>query len=217
MNRFSARQQEKYDNTSRCYICRHEFVEGEVNSRKVRDNITSCFIGAAHRQCYLERPVCFKIQVFFHNILRYDAHYIDHEFGIRPDREMKVIGQSIKSICKSSGAKHGISLLTLISVCFTGAACGSLAKVDRENLQNLNNVVTDVYPETDVELLEEQGVLSYDYLYFFARLDEPALPLREAFFNKLVDVDCLLADYAHAQHVLKNFHCSNLKKYMLLY
>ena len=30
MKRFSANQQEEYDNATRCYICRHEFVEGEA-------------------------------------------------------------------------------------------------------------------------------------------------------------------------------------------
>ena len=53
----------------------------------------------------------------------------------------------------------------------------SLAKVGRENFQNLYDVVTDVYPEANVELLERKGVFCYDYLDSFARLDEPALPL----------------------------------------
>ena len=30
-------------------------------------------------------------------------------------------------------------------------------------------------------------------------------------------VECLPADYAHAQHVWENFHCQNLKEYMALY
>ena len=65
----SARQQEEYDNATRCYICRHEFEEGEAKGLKVRDHnhITGWFIGAANRQCNLERPVSFKIPVFFNN------------------------------------------------------------------------------------------------------------------------------------------------------
>ena len=93
----------------------------------------------------------------------------------------------------------------------------SLAKVGRENFQNLHDVVTDVYPEADVELLERTKVFCYDYLDSFARLDEPALPSREAFFNKLGGVECSTADYAHAQHVWDKFHCSSLKEYMALY
>ena len=66
----------------------------------------------------------------------------------------------------------------------------SLAKVGRENCQNLHDVVTDVYPEADVELLEREGVFCYNYLDSFARVDEPVLPLPAAFFNKLEGVEC---------------------------
>ena len=67
MNRLTRRQQEEYDNATRCHICRHEFEEREAKGPKVRDHdhITGWFIGAAHRQCNLERPVSFKIPVFF--------------------------------------------------------------------------------------------------------------------------------------------------------
>ena len=76
MKRFSAHQKEEYDNATRCYICRHKFVDGEAKSSKVRDHdhITGLFIGAAHRQCNLEHPVSFKIPVFVHNFRGYDAH-----------------------------------------------------------------------------------------------------------------------------------------------
>ena len=70
----------------------------------------------------------------------------------------------------------------------------SLAKVGRWYFQNLHDVVTDVYPDANVELLERNGVFRYDYVDFLARLDEPALPPREAFFNKLGSVECLQAD-----------------------
>ena len=83
MKRLSARQQEEYNNATRCYICRNEFVENEAQGPKVCDNdhITGWFIGAAYRQCNLKRPLSFKIPVFFHNFTGYDAHLIVHEFG----------------------------------------------------------------------------------------------------------------------------------------
>ena len=68
-----------------------------------------------------------------------------------------------------------------------------------------------------MELLERKGVFCYDYVDSFARLDELALPLREAFFNKLGCVECSEADYAHAQHVFANFQCESLKDYLMLY
>ena len=92
-----------------------------------------------------------------------------------------------------------------------------LAKVGRGYFQNLHDVVTDVYPEVDVELLERKEMFCYHYLDSLARLDEPALPPRKPFFNKLGGMECSQGDYAHAHHVWENFHCQNLKKSMALY
>ena len=92
MKRMSAQKREEYENATECYICRHAFEEEEEDLKgpKVRDHdhITGFFLGAAHRQCNLERPVSFRIPVFLHNFRGYDAHLIVHEFGKRPDREI---------------------------------------------------------------------------------------------------------------------------------
>ena len=92
-NRLSARQQMEYDNATGLYICRHEYVERETTGFKVRDHdhVTSWFIGAAHCQCNLERPVSFKISVFFHKFCGYYAHLIVQKFGKRSNRKIKVI------------------------------------------------------------------------------------------------------------------------------
>ena len=68
-----------------------------------------------------------------------------------------------------------------------------------------------------MDLIERKGVFCYDYVDSFARLDEPALPPREAFFNKLVIMECSKADYAHAQQVFADFTCENFKDYMQHY
>ena len=93
----------------------------------------------------------------------------------------------------------------------------SLAKVCNWFFQNLHVIVTDVYSDAAVELLEQKGVFCNDYVDSLARFDELALSPRESFFNKLESVKCSHADYAHAQHVCENFHCSSLKEYMALY
>ena len=80
------------------------------------------------------------------------------------------------------------------------------AKVGRWYFQNFHDMVTNVYPDDAVALLQRQGVFYYDYVHSLVRLDEPAVPPRKAFFNKLKGVKCSQADYAHAQHVWDNFH-----------
>ena len=108
MKRLSAREQEEYDNASLFYICRHEFVNGEATGPKVRDHdhITGWVIGAAYRQCNLERPVSFKIPVFFHNFRGYNAHLIVHEFGKRHDCEIKVIKQNMEKYLQAKWGQN---------------------------------------------------------------------------------------------------------------
>ena len=136
--------------------------------------------------------------VLFHNFRGYDAHFIVHEFGKRPDCKIKVI---YKNKEKYLQVEWGPNMVFRDSLQFLSASleqlAASLAKVGRGYFQNFHDVVTDVYPEADVKLLERKGVFCYDYFDFLARLDEPALPLREAFFNKLKNVECLQANYAH--------------------
>ena len=98
----------KYDNATKCDICRHEFVEGEAKGPKVRDtdHITGWFIVAAYRQCNLERPVSFKIPVFFHNFRGFDAYLIVHEFGKQSDGEIKVICQNMEKYLQVEWGKN---------------------------------------------------------------------------------------------------------------
>ena len=220
MKRMSAQKREEYENATQCYNCRHAFEENDPKGPKVRDHdhITGFFINAAHRQCNLERPVSFKIPVFFHNFRGYDAHLIVHEFGKRPEREIKVIGQNMEKYLQ---VEWGKNMVFLDSLQFLPPSLeqltASLAKTGRGNFNNLHEVVAQIYPESDAELLEREGVFCYDYIDSFARLEEPALPPREAFFNNLGDVECSVADYAHTKHVLTNFQCESIKDSMQLY
>ena len=108
MKRISAQKREEYENATQCYICRHAFEENDPKGPKVRDHdhITGFFLGVAHRQCNLERTVSFRIPVFFHNFCGYDAHLIVYEFGKRPYRETKVIGQNMEKYLKVEWAKN---------------------------------------------------------------------------------------------------------------
>ena len=64
--------------------------------------------------------------------------------------------------------------------------------------------------------MERKGIFCYDYVDSFARLDEPGLPPRAAFFNQLGGVECSEAEYAYAKQVVANFQCKSLKDYMKL-
>lgn len=85
----------------------------------------------------------------------------------------------------------------------------SLAKAGLEYFYNLYEVVSDVYPEKIFELLPRKIVVCYKYIDLFRRLDEPALPPRQAFFNKLGDGMLEGGLSARSAHV-ENFHRQSL-------
>ena len=99
MKPLSRKEQIEYNGATSCYLCRQLFQENDPKGYKVRDHdhITGNFIGAAHRQCNIERPVNYLIPVFFHNFRGYDGHLIVHQFRFHRDRQIKVIGQNMEN------------------------------------------------------------------------------------------------------------------------
>ena len=73
-------QQESYENTKICYICKEEFENkyvGDKKYRKVRDHCH--YIGeckdAVHSICNLKYSVPKKIPIVFHNGSKYHRYY----------------------------------------------------------------------------------------------------------------------------------------------
>ena len=81
---------------------------------------------------------------------------------------------------------------------FLKQLAASLSKVSRVNFVNLHYVVTNLYPEADVELLKRKGAFCYDDIDSVMRFDEFIQPPRKVFVTKLGNMKCSLADYAHA-------------------
>ena len=72
-------------------------------------------------------------------------------------------------------------------------------------------------PNSDVTLLGRNRVFCYDYIDSCERLEEPEIPYRDAFFNKLSGEGCSESDYAHAKHVWTEFSSKTFNDYMSLY
>ena len=62
---------EDFNNSTKCWICRKAYEEGEV---KVKDHnhITGKYWGSAHQECNLN----LSLNVVFHNLQNYDSHLI---------------------------------------------------------------------------------------------------------------------------------------------
>ena len=73
-----------------------------------------------------------------------------------------------------------------------------LVKVGRGYFQNLYDVVTNMYPDAQVLLLNSKETFCKDYLDSLARLDKSILTLHKALFNQLAGVEYSQEDYAYA-------------------
>ena len=73
----------KHEKSNHCHICNEEFIYDKENetyreSCKVRDhcNYTGKYRGAAHSKCNLQYKLPKEIPVVFHNVSKYDYHFI---------------------------------------------------------------------------------------------------------------------------------------------
>jgi len=71
----SNKQQQHFDNTHECYLCKKNFSENIV---KCRDHchFTGKYLGAACQTCNLDRRKQKKLKIFLHNGSKYDFHFI---------------------------------------------------------------------------------------------------------------------------------------------
>ena len=178
-------EQTYYDNATRCYLCRFEFLEDDYRKCKVRDHdhTTGNFLGASHRKCNLERPVKYLIRVFFHNFRGYDSHLIVHQFRYYKKRAIKVIGQNIEKYLQIQWGNN-IVFRDSLQFMFSSleALAGSLIKSGRQNFKHLHQVIENRYKNANVELVERKGIFCYEYLDSFDRLAETKLPERAQCF-----------------------------------
>ena len=71
----SAEENERFELTNICWICRKLF---DVADQKLRDHchITGKYRGAAHYFCNINLKISKKVSVIFHNLKGYDSHLI---------------------------------------------------------------------------------------------------------------------------------------------
>ena len=144
----------------------------------------------------------------FNNFCWYDSDLIVHEFPNIQDRKLKVIGQNMERYLQVQWSPNIVLCDSEeFLIFFLDSLVKSLAKIKIQNLFHLHETMRNFYPYATnemVQLIEQKGVLCYDYIDKFERLVETALPPREQFYNRLACDDYFLADYARAQRVWRD-------------
>ena len=73
---FGKEEEERYNEETRCWICKEEFDDKDKNKEKVKDHChyTGRYRGAAHNECNLNYRKPNFTPVVFHNLSGYDSH-----------------------------------------------------------------------------------------------------------------------------------------------
>ena len=76
----SAEDEERFQSSSKCWVCDKLF---DVGDNKVRDHchVTGKYRGSAHWRSNANLKLTKKVPIIFHNLKSYDSHLIMQEIG----------------------------------------------------------------------------------------------------------------------------------------
>ena len=198
---------------------------------RVQDHchITGDFRGAAHYQCNLRAQVRQEVPIFFHNLSKYDSHFILQAVGKRQYvSNFNVIAKTVERFAGFSFKLKHTKFIFRDSLQHLTSSLDSLSTNllkscdDEHNLLINTKKLFKTYQEDGVSdeafnLLTRKGVYPYSFITSLEVLEQPSLPGIEHFFNDLSQKPCSQEDYHHAQEVFKSFKCTSLKDYSNLY
>ena len=234
---FGEKEKERYNEETRCWICKGEFDDKDKNKEKVKDHChyTGRYRGAAHNECNLNYRNPNFTPVVFHNLSGYDSHLFIKNLGFSegnidciPNNEENYISFSKKIwvgtypkkaldvdgdiFCEQKSKYHTIRFIDSFKFMATSLEklVNNLPKDDCINLGSY-------YSGDKFNLLARKGVYPYEYMDSLEKLKETALPPKEAFYSRLNDGGISDEDYAHAQNVWKTFKMKYFKDYHELY
>ena len=234
---FGEKEKERYNEETRCWICKGEFDDKDKNKEKVKDHChyTGRYRGAAHNECDLNYRNPNFTPVVFHNLSGYDSHLFIKNLGFSegnidciPNNEEKYISFSKKirvgtypkkaldadgdTFYEQKPKYHTIRFID--SFKFMATSLEKLVdNLPKDDCINLGSY----YSGDKFNLLARKGVYPYEYMDSLEKLKETALPPKEAFYSRLNDGGISDEDYAHAQNAWKTFKMKYFKDYHELY
>jgi hypothetical protein len=210
-----------------CHICSKVINIGE---KAHRDHCHVCgkFRGNTHAECNMKYKISRDIVVAFHNLRKYDGHFIMQEIGTVANRrglQISCIAKGMEdyltfSIKMKNNRKRRINeqkvpfwRIKFIDTCqFLTASLDSLVK----NLTNFP-ITRSCLPENGIDLLLRKGVYPYEFMDSWEKFEINSLPSREKFYSNLTDSNISREDYTHATTVWNKFDLKNIGQYHDLY
>ena len=182
------KEEDRYNEETRCWICKGEFDDKDKNKEKVKDHChyTGRYRGAAHNECNLNYRKPNFTPVVFHNLSGYDSHLFIKNLGFSidciPNNEEKYISFSKKIQVKSYTKKvkneeeKEIKVYHIRFIDSFKFMATSLEKLVN-NLPKNDCINLGLYYSGDkFNLLARKGVYPYEYMDSLEKLKETTLP-----------------------------------------
>lgn len=210
---------------SKCHICEKKFIKHADTIVRDHCHFTGKFRGAAHQECNLQYRDYRTIPVVFHNLTHYDSHFIIEKIASGFEGGVKIIPINtekyisfIKTVPHSSGKyKEMIKLKFIDSFRFMASSLDELSSFLPSEKKSLLRDEFKNMTDGQIKLLERKGVFCYDYVDSWEKLEETALPPKEAFFSKLTCAHISDIEYEFAKEVWEKFSIKTLGDYADLY
>lgn len=223
MKKLTSFETMNFQSAETCHICGNMLGKDRVLDHC---HFTGEYRGAAHTNCNLQLKKPRFIPVVFHNLAKYDAHFIIKTLATKIPGMVQVIPRneelyvSFTKTIPSSRDKNfsnHMKLRFIDSFQFMTSSLdylSSLLPLDKkENLRSENKGLS--YDK--LKLLERKGIFCYEFVDAWSKLDETRLPTKEQFYSSLYESHISDEDYAFAQKVWNEFQIKTLGEYSDLY
>lgn len=215
-----------FKNADHCHICAEKYTF-KADETRVRDHshLTGKYRGSAHVNCNLHYQETRHIPVVFHNLSKYDAHFLVKRLATLQGGSISILPLNDElyiSFTKVFPAQHSnfkkcIKFRFIDSFRFMASSLNSLsALLPSEKKKILHNEYKH-YELNQILMLERKGVFCYDYVDSWEKLEDTVLPEIKYFFSKLTESNISTEQYEHAKKVWKAFNINNLGEYIDLY
>lgn len=216
----SEEEEELYELSNTCHICRKEITEFDD---KVRDHnpFTGDFRSSAHRSCNAEYTLKrSRIPVVLHGFRNYDSHLIIEGFEsfgkkiyVIPSNSEKYISILCDDIVfLDSTLFLNVSLSTLVNNLKSFTEGEDVVNQFEEKFAPL----IQIYGFEKAVKLSRKGCYPYSYMSGFEKFKESKLPSQIDFYNSLTDEHISDEDYAYAEDVFTSY-CKSMGDYHDLY
>ena len=212
MTPLTAAHQNDFKSTSVCYLC-HKYLKIS-NKARDHDHVSGAYLGAAHKKCNLNRKQSKHLPVLFHNLRKYDMHFImKYASGVMGEWELSPIAQNTETFlaltCRLPD-KTASQIRFIDSLQFLLSSLDNLTKMMCPD----DFILSRQLPQWEGTIMKQ--VFPYSFITDFNILDEQrnSLPAYDDFYDTLrCKVVLTREEYAEACRKYQAWGCNSLREY----